>query len=367
MKKFFLAILISVVGISCGDDDSSGSGSENNDFDRSAILVSWADDFIIPQFDTFLADAKLLTAAKDNFIADSNEANLISLRSALTTAYLSFQPVATYSEIGIAAESELAYYFNLNAHPLNVEETENNIGDFENVDLIATANRDAQGLPAVDYLVNGLGATDAEITAFYTGAEADNYKGYLSLVIDRIENLTQQVVDDWANSYRATFVENTSSSSAGSFDVFVNNYIEYFERRLRASKVGIPAGVFTTNTFPDEIESLYNPTLSKGLLIKALDNAEALYLGLGNSEQSLSSILVDLEKTELDTEIKDFFNAAQVEIDAELLDDLGAQVRMDNSKMLSARDALQRVVGRLKADMTSAIGVDITFVDNDGD
>lgn len=367
MKKFFLAIAISVISISCGDDDSSDATSESNEFDRSAILVSWADDFIIPQFDAFLSDAKLLTAAKDSFIADSNEANLLSLREALTKAYISFQPVATYSEIGIAAESQLAFYFNLNAHPLNVEETEGNIVNIANVDLTITDNRDAQGLPAVDYLVNGLGTTDAEITAFYTGVEGDNYKDYLSLVVDRIENLTQQVTDDWANSYRATFVENTSSSSAGSFDVFVNNYIEYFERRLRASKVGIPAGVFTTNTFPDQIESLYNPTLSKELLEAALTNVEALYLGLENSGQSLSSILIDLEKTELDAEIKSFFNAAQVEINDELMDDLRLQVLNDNSKMLSARDALQRIVGRLKADMTSAIGVDITFIDNDGD
>ena len=375
MKKFFLtiAVVIGIVSISCGGDDSSGSGepggsgSQNNEFDRSAILVSWADDFIIPQLDAFLAETKLLTAAKDSFVANANETNLISLRVALTNTYLSFQPIATYAEFGLAAETELAFYFNLNAHPLNVGETESNIVDVANVDLNTAGSRDAQGLPAVDYLVNGLGDTDADIAAFYTGAEADNYKTYLSLVVDRIENITQQVVDSWANGYRATFVENTSSSSAGSFDVFINNYIEYFERRLRASKVGIPAGVFTTNTFPDQIESLYNPTLSKELLLVALDNAEALYLGAENSEQSLSSILIDLEKTELDTEIKGFFTAAQVEINDELMDDLRLQVITDNSKMLSARDALQRIVGRLKADMTSALGVDITFIDNDGD
>ena len=364
MKKFFLTTLICVVSFSCGNDDSD-SESESSEFNRSAILVSLADDFIIPQFNEFLEESTQLTEAKNNFLKESNEANLVSLRSALTSAYIAFQPVSVYANMGKGFE--LDYYLNLNAHPLTVDETETNIANFENVDLTNVFNRDTQGLPAVDYLVNGLGTTDAEIVAFYTGEQAANYKGYLSLVVDRIEDLTQQITDDWTNEFRTTFIENTSSSSAGSFDVFVNEYIEYLEKRLRKSKVGDPAGIDRSTTFPNNIESLYNPILSKELLVAALNNTEALYLGAENSTQSLSSILIDLEKTELDTVIKDSFNAAQTLIDESLNDNLKLQVETDNTKMVSVRDALQSIVVYLKSDLTSAVGVDIAYQDNDND
>ena len=144
----------------------------------------------------------------------------------------------------------------------------------------------------------------------------DSYIGYLNLVVDRIESLTQEVLDDWTTSFRDEFVANTSDSSSGSFDIFINRYIEFFERRLRSSKVGIPAGIFTSPiTFPDQIESLFNPTLSRALLLEALDNAENIYTGLETSTVSLSSLLVNIERQDIDTEILTAFAEARTQIE----------------------------------------------------
>lgn len=365
MKKFFVFLTITILGLLACEDSSDGGNTGGNEvsFNRATLLESWADDFIIPQFEEFLEASKKITVAKDAFLTTPTEENLVILRTVFTDAYHVFQPVAIYN---IGESLELNYYLNLNAHPLNVDKTLLNIADFENVDLTSTFNQDAQGLPAVDYLLNGLGETDAQIVAFYTGEAAADYKGYLSLVVNRIEGLTQLVVDDWNNGYRETFVNNTSSSSAGSVDVFVNTYIEYFEKRLRASKVGLPAGVFTTATYPNQIESLYNPTQSKWLLVEALEKAEALYLGIGSTE-SLSSVLIGLGKTDLDKEIKQFFDAAQTDIVTKVEDDLKFQIETDNTKMLEIRDALQKIVVYLKVDMVSVMGIDIVFQDNDND
>ena len=366
MKKFFVFFTLIILGLIACEESSNGGVTpivNKVGFDRTNLLVSWADDFIIPQFEEFLEASKSITTAKETFLATPTEENLVALRTIFTDAYAVFQPVAAYN---IGKASELNYYLNLNAHPLNVDKTLINVAGFDTVDLSSTLNQDAQGLPAVDYLLNGLGTTDAEVVSFYTGDEATAYKGYLSLVVDRIEDLTQLVVDDLNNGYRETFVNNTSASSAGSIDVFVNTYIEYFEKRLRASKVGTPAGVFTTISYPDQIESLYNPTQSKQLLVVALEKAEALYLG-EESTESLSSVLISLGKADLDTEIKEFFNAAQADVETKLGDDLKSQIETDNTKMLEVRDALQKIVVYLKVDMVSAMGIDIVFQDNDGD
>ena len=368
MKKFFVAVSILMLSIACGSDsgggDDTGGTPDEIEFDRSSLLVSWADDFIIPQFQAFLTDAEALVLAKDVFIETPNEANLVSLRTSLTTAYTSFQPAGTYANLGRGGE--LNYYLNLNAHALNVDETSANIQNFENVNFSIIENQDTQGLPAVDYLVNGLATTDAEIVAFYTGTESENYIGYLNLVVDRIESLTQEVLDDWTTSFRDEFVANTSSASSGSFDIFLNAYIEFYEQRLRRSKVGFPSGALSGIQFPNEIESLYNPTLSRALLIEALDNAEDIYTGLPNSNMSLSSLINELGNEELDTQIIAGFNSSRTQIET-LNEDLQSQILTDNSAMLITRDELQKVVTALKTDVTSILGVDIVFADTDGD
>ena len=365
MKKVFLtSLIITMFCSACSSDSSSGSGGEIS-LERSNFLVNISDNFIIPQFEAFLSDTEALVDAKNIFIENPNEANLVSLRTNLTTAYTSFQPVGAYAELGLAGE--LNYYLNLNAHALDVEETLTNIETFNTVDLSIVSEQDEQGLPAVDYLVNGLGNTDIDILAFYTGVEAANYTGYLSLVVDRIENLTQQVLDNWNGGFRDEFVANTSSSSSGSFDILINAYAEFFEARIRRSKVDNPIGFISGTPFPEEIESLYNPIISRSLLLEALENAENIYIGIDNSEVSLSTIVINADGGELDTELKSFFDAAETQITNDINDNLFQQIEDDRSSLVATRDALQRIVALLKSDLTSILGVDIAFADNDGD
>ena len=130
---------------------------------------------------------------------------------------------------------------------------------------------------------------------------------------------------------------------------------------------GIPAGIFTSPiTFPDQIESLFNPTLSRALLLEALDNAENIYTGLETSTVSLSSLLVNIERQDIDTEILTAFAEARTQIET-LNESLREQVLTDNDQMLITRDTLQRIITALKVDLTSVLGVDIIFADNDGD
>ncbi len=378
MKKFFILFVGLFLSISCGDDDTSNettttSGLSTNETTTTSglsassnarLLTSWVDNHILPDYKSFLEEANSLKLAKDNFIAAPSEALLVELKTALEIVYIKFQPTAIYQ---IGSAEELNYYLNLNAHPLDEFKTNNNIFSEDAIDLSSVLQQDAQGLPAVDYLINGLGDTNSEIVSFYTGDSSSNYSAYLSSVVDRITQITEEVITDWETNFRKTFIENTSSSRNGSVDQLINIYIEYFERRLRSSKVGTPAGFFTLpNTFPNQIESLYNPTQSKALLLEALNRAEQFYNGNTNATTSISAELIALGSAELDTRIKTQFEDARLIINS-LNDNLKFQIENDNLKMIAARDALQKIVISLKVDMVSILGVDIIFQDNDGD
>ncbi len=357
VKKVGVLILVfsALLVLSCDDELKP---SENNVFDAIPLLENIVDTHILPEYDTFNKDLAKLVAAKDAFLTNTTEVNLVSLREAYLQAYTTFQAAGKY-DFGLA--NDIRFYLNLNSHPLNVEKVESFISTPESINLERIESQASQGFPAVDYLLNGLGTTDSEVLAFYTGSNAENYTFFLSKIVDRIANLTQQIVTDWENNF-ADIVKNDAEFA----DLIYNNYVEYFERRLRSTKIDFPAGKFSGIPNAKAIESVFKPEESRGLLLEAFNSARTFYLGTENSTSSWSKILLDLDEKGLDARIKLEFIEAEIALNA-LNENLSSQVETDNTLMLAARDALQDLVILFKADAVSVLEIPITIVDNDGD
>lgn len=356
MKKWFFLLVLGILSGSC--DKELKSGDTDAFFDKIAILENVTNNHILPQFEAFNQDTKALVEAKNTFVASKTEESLIKLREAYLKAYKTYQPVSTY-DIGLAEEQ--FFYQNLNSHPLKLEGLSAFILNQENENLGSILTQNRQGFPAVDYLLNGLASNDADILAFYTQENAANYTEFLSEIINKIDSLTSLLNEDWKANFQNTF------TSEGAFlEVFVNKYIQYFEKRLRSTKIDFPAGKFDGTPSPETIESLFKPEESKGLLLIALENARLIYTGINEEVSSISKTLIELGEEGLDAQIKLKFLEAQNLIE-KLDDNLKLQVETDNTKMLEARDALQEVVRLLKIDLTSKLNIGITFQDNDGD
>ncbi len=347
----FSALLV----LSCDDELKP---SENNVFDAIPLLENIVDTHILPEYDTFNKDLSKLVAAKDTFLTNTTEVNLVSLREAYLQAYTTFQAAGKY-DFGVA--NDIRFYLNVNSHPLDIGKVENIIPSPESINLERIEFQASQGFPAVDYLLNGLGTSDSEILAFYIGDEGDNYQGFLDKVIDRIANLTQQVVTDWEVNFA-----NTVKNDAEFADLIYNSYVEYFEKRLRSSKIDFPAGKFSGIPNSMAVESVFKPEESQRLLLEAFNSARIFYLGTENSTSSWSKILVNLGEEGLDARIKLEFIEAEIALNA-LNENLAQQVETDNTLMLAARDALQDLVILFKADVVSVLEIPITIVDNDGD
>ncbi|MGM0546468.1 MAG: imelysin family protein, partial [Bacteroidota bacterium] len=65
-------------------------------------------------------------------------------------------------------------------------------------------------------------------------------------------------------------------------------------------------------------------------------------------------------------EIQTQIDEAQTALD-ELNDPLSQQIEENNDPVLNAHNELQGLVSLFKADMTSILGITITYQDNDGD
>lgn len=378
MKKFSFAFLLGLILLwGCTDDNPSGPDAD--DFDREAILINWADNIILPAFESFSSTTSELKTAGDNFTNDPNQQTLQNLRDAWKTSYLAWQHVSMF-EMGRAMDIRLRDY--LNTYPVSANESspnpdqtiQNNI-QTGSYNLELPSLRDTQGFPALDYMLNGLGASDEEILGYYTtNEEADEYKKYVNDLIARIDQLTVQVLDHWNSGYRDQFVNNSGNGANASLDMMVNDYIFYYEKVLRAGKVGIPAGVFSGTPLSTHVEAYYSDDFSKELLMEALDAAQNFFNGKHFDSQqtgeSLASYLDYLNTmkggADLTQLINNQFESARNQAE-NLNSDFVAQIETDNTQMLATYDELQKNVVYLKVDMLQALNINVDYVDADGD
>jgi len=359
-----------LVFVACNSDDD-GSPSSSDNFDRQTLLVNWSENIIIPVYEDLQTElSELQTAAKD-FNDSSNVSTLNALREEWLEAYKVFQ----YAEMfNIGKAEELNYQFLMNVYPTNTNDIENNIAS-GNYDLSIPNNNDAVGFPALDYLLHGLGETDAEILSFYNSdANAANRKKYLKDLVDLMNSLTSDILSDWKNNFKTEFIERFGNTTTGSVNLMTNDFIFYYEKLFRANKIGIPAGVFSSTPLPDRVEALYRKEVSKELANEAFKAIRNFFNGVSYLDQSngtgyddyLNFLNTIRDGENLSTVINNQFNSAQIKING-LDNNFYFQVKNDNTAMLETYDEIQKAVVLLKVDMLQAFDINVDFVDADGD
>ncbi|MEL6256432.1 MAG: imelysin family protein [Bacteroidota bacterium] len=371
MKKLFPVLLIFIL-LACEGEDPGPNPPDSTAFDRKAMLMDWADNIIIPGYTSFSSKVKELRTAGETFATDASQSNLEALRTSWEESYLLWQRVSMFN---IGKADELRYRDNLNIYPSNVAEITENITQ-GGYNLSLPSQNDRQGFPALDYLLFGLADSDEGILDFYTrNAHSADYKQYVIDLVTRIDMLTTEVLEDWTSGgFRESFIENSGNSATASVDLVINDFVFYYEKNLRAGKVGIPAGVFSGNPLNTHVEALYKKDLSKELLQLALQASQDFFNGKyfnatteGEGMKSYLDFLNSLKGGEdLSSLINNQFNAARSQIQS-LGDNFAAQIESDNIAMLSAYDQLQLNVVLLKVDMLQAFNINVDYVDADGD
>lgn len=365
IKGLMLALMVSA-GISCTPEEGR-DGSKTDDFNRKAMLAFWADEYIVPAYVSYHASLQDMQTSAQAYVANPNPDNHAALYADFRAAYLSWQEVSLF-EIGKAEALKLRN--NTNIYPADVAGISNNIqGGTYNFDLPSTY--DEQGFPAIDYLLSGLGDVNTTNSYFATNPA---YGNYLLDLVNRLESLSGQVLSDWQNGYRNSFVENSGSSATASANKLINDYVFHYEKELRAGKIGIPAGVFSGNTLPTAVEAYHSDTLSKSLFMASAAMHQKFFEGFGynrdNTGPSLKAYLEYLNiqhgNTSLGEVISQQMSRAQAE-GGQLDKSFRAQVESDNTAMLKTYDELQKAVVLLKVDMMQALNVRVDYIDADGD
>ncbi|HRO42961.1 MAG TPA: imelysin family protein [Flavipsychrobacter sp.] len=369
MKKLLLAFgMITVLFPACTKKDNGNN--DNNDLNRKNMLSNYAENYVIPAYANMLGKLTELKTKTESFTATPNEANLDALQQSWREAYTIWQRTEML-EFDPAEDASLRMYMNI--YPVSVTKVNSNIAS-GTYNLEAFGSTDVQGFPALDFLLNGLAATNADIVGFYiTDPLAQNRKKYLQDVVNKMVEKTQTVNNAWA-SYKTTFTDRTGTDVNSSLSKMVNAYVLYYERYLRSGKIGLPAGAMTGNALPQLTEAYYTPSLSNELAKTALNAVSNFYEGksydgatdgAGIKDYLASIGTMDKDKLMSDI-ISDEMNEAITALN-NLNTPIKEAVVNNRPAVLGLYDQLQDVVPLLKVDMVSAFGISITYVDNDGD
>lgn len=367
-----VAAVTAVITVAACRKPGEEPDNNNNAYDRGAMLTNLADGYIVPAYSQMSATLAALKGKAEAFAAAPDELKLSDLQAAWKDAYLLWQKVEML-EFGPEQTTALRMYMSI--YPVSVSKINSNIAS-GSYNLEEFGNTDAQGFPALDYLLNGLDNGNSAILNYYTAhSESANRRQYLLNVITKMQQKITAVRDAWTGGYRNTFVSATGTDVSSSLSLMVNAFVLHYERYVRSGKVGLPVGAMTGVAAPQLTEAYYSPSMAKELAISAINAVNSLYEGMnfegtvnGNGFKDYLAAIgtKDMGDKLMADIITDELGEARTAFMA-LGTPLKDAVVNDRPTVLNIYTEMQQVVPLLKVDMVSAFGISITYVDNDGD
>lgn len=367
-RKYAFGFLICLSCFTSCNPGGDGPGSRT-EFDRQAMLTNYSDLLIVPGYQRFKTETGQLAAAVQAFATTPSLATLTEARAKFQAAYLGWQEVSLY-EFGPADDQMLRN--SLNIYPTSPSQIEQNVTS-GTYNLQASANLAAKGFPALDYLLYAK-PNEQEVLGLYTSAaHSANRKKYVQDVANLVKQQAEAVHTGWTSgTYGKTFKESPGTAVGSAVGNLVNQLNFEIDLTKRA-KVGIPSGRFTAGTpLPDKVEAYYSRT-SLALLERAIKAQRALFVGqtaqetngLG-LEEYLDHVGAKHNNRMLSEAIKQQFDAALAAV-AAVPAPLAEAVTAHPQAVSKVYEELQKLIVLTKTDMPAALGVSITYTDNDGD
>lgn len=358
LNKIGKAVLIGTafLGLTLSACKKNKGGEEEVEFSKKELMENWADNWITPAYSDVDQKVGSLQTSYQTFLTSESTSDFEAVKNAWKEAFLSFQRIKL---IDFGPAMNVGYQGALGTFPVDTAQIESNISA-GTYDLNTFSNIGAVGFAALDYLL------------FRSNAQADLLssnvrKQYVSDVISKMKSETNSVAQNWA-AYRETFVSGTGTSSTDDFSELINAFCKDFEL-IKHGKVGIPIGKQSLGIpRPEYLEARY-AKFGKESIVKNLEALRDLYMGkslTGTDGKGLDDYLIALDKGDLNTTIQTRFSTL-ISQATNWNSDIENLMNSDVNQLDVFYNYITSSVVYLKTDMTSSLGILITYQDNDGD
>lgn len=367
MNRYLIVTMMAAVAIlsACGKENGD---DDNQAFDRREMLINYADNLIIPAFGDLSSATTVLETRVNAFVSDRNLTNLQAAQDAWKLAYTAFQFANAYN-FGPAGEEGLRKSMIEEIGTFPVSETKINANIASSNTNFNDFNRDNRGLLAIEYLLFSLDGDNNAVLQRYQ--DVPFTANYLQAVVQHSKEYVAGVETAWKGTYRNTFVNNTGTSVGSSTSQLYNEFVKNFEA-IKNFKVGLPLGKRPGQIDPEptRVEAYYSG-LSIDFMKVNFKAVEDIWYGrtpegsqgIGFRAYLLSVTggpeLVAATEAQLIV-VKNAMNTLPAQR-------LSEQVMTNAAQVETLYNELQRHTRFFKSDMSSLLGIAITFSSGDGD
>lgn len=356
MKKIFLPVCLLLLFASCKDDKTP----DQPDVDRKAILENLAN-MIILQYAALDERLSTLETALNTVNDVPTLSNLNQAQTAFNNAYNTWERVQ-FLQFGPAESPILRTVFNF--YPTDTTEVVAAIqsGSFD----ITTLGSDAQGLPALEFLLFG-NTRDNQSVLDFIEANKDAVPMMIALA-EKLHVNAESVLDNWKNSYKTSFISKEGVDIGSSFGIMTNAIIGDFEAYCRDGKVGIPLGVRTLGIPQLNLIEGKKSNTSLTLLLNYIQAYKNFFRGGGGLgyDDYLNTIGAKYNDENLSDVIINQMTVIETKIEA-LNEPFETEIVNNKENVESLYQELQKLTVLLKIDMASSMSILITYQDADGD
>lgn len=347
------------------------------DYDKLSLLTNLADNYIIPSLDAYKSKIVTLNIHVDSFITNPSISNLTLIRTNWEDALLNWQDIGF---LDFGPSEYILLRKQTNTFPIDTTELNNSI-TLADWNLGYVSSYDSKGLQALDYLLFKPGHTDNELITYFQNNE--NARNYLKALTEDLNQNINYVTNEWI-TYREDFINdfevttsNLSTNSQGSsISNIINALCLHYEFYVRRGKVGLPLGVFNGFSqleLPELVECYYSGKSTQNL-VRSVNSLRkyvtgSSYLNNDNGlglDDYMDFVNAEQNSQQLSTVIDNQFLTIFEELN-NINGPLSEEIINNKSQITQTYQELQQLVPYMKVDMTSALGVLITYQDNDGD
>ncbi len=367
MKQIIL-ILITLIPLfsflSCDDP----AGPVGQGYDRKAMLEFTAKNTIIPLYGDMYQAVKSHDSTLQLFAENQNEQYAQELRNRWRMMAEAWQYVVMF-DFGPAQMSDGSLFQNIGTFPASGLKIESFINakdtSFRNFD------RDSRGLYALEYVIF------KDSASFIQSINNQPFKlAYMKAVSRNIVTRVETVLNQWQGAYGTAFINNDGAQAGSSISDLYNSFVFHFEV-MKNYNFGLPMGkrAGQVNSEPSKVEGYYSGYSTA--LLKAKYTA-LRHLWFGYARLSLAT---SLSANGFKEYILSVENGPRLAQDTELqwnvigtgISTIDAQVPL-HTMIIGQSSQLEQIFLEMtkhtrfiKSEMSSLLGISITYASGDGD
>ncbi|MEZ4686280.1 MAG: imelysin family protein [Bacteroidia bacterium] len=353
-------MLLAFLFAACGGDDTPPVGL----FDRTAMLQNYADRVVMPAYEALLAETEGLDSSITALLDAPTVANIAAARGQLFQLMLAWEDANSFN-FGPAGEQGLSKSLveEIATFPVSTDKVEDFIASGDT--SLNNFDRDSRGMYTLSYLLNAPADLSVRL-------QEPHYQAYLRAVMRNMKERIEAVHTAWQNNYATDFVARAGTDVGSGTSQLYNEFVRSFEA-IKNFKVGLPAGMRPgqTGPEPDLVEARFS-SKSRELLGAHLESIWRIYEGKALDKSSGKSLADYVEAVEGGPELAastreqwDKVMAAYAALPQnKSLQELAAE---EAPELIALHTELQKHTRFFKSDMSSVLGIAITFASGDGD